>query len=562
MVGLLAMLLLEACAAAADKPVVMDVWPGKPPGETGPIDAEHLLEQKPGERVVQRLTNISQPTISILRPAREKDTGVSVLICPGGGYNILAWDLEGEEVAAWLNSIGVTGIVLKYRVPRRPGQAKDEPPIGPLQDAQRGLSLIRSKAKEWSLDPNRIGILGFSAGGHLAAAASTNFDRRAYAPLDDLDKVSCRPDFAVLVYPAYLAARDKDELKPDIRVRKDCPPMFLVHADDDRLKSDNSVLMYLALKRAGVPAELHVYARGGHGFGLRPSDDPCSTWPQRCAEWLRSQGFIKQSASAPSSQNPSPMVEHTRVHERIKEQRPAGQRMKLTLGNLFVPEKLKAGSSVPLFVHFHGGTWLPEVAASSTEKAVITVQLGSGSAAYARPFADPQAFDRFLREAEEKSGMRFGPIGLTAWSAGYGAVREILKTPANYERVQFVILLDGLHAGYEGGQPGPGESKLVEKDLEAFVRFARDAAAGKKQFVLTHSEVFPGTFASTTETADYLLRQVDLKRQPVLRWGPLGMQQLSEVRQGKLVIAGYAGNSAPDHVDHLHGLAEFLKGVE
>jgi acetyl esterase/lipase len=290
---LLVLLLAVPPAWAADPPQVLDVWPGPAPGETGKIGDEKFQEGKPGEKPVKRLTNVSRPTITIYRPAKEQDTGAAVLICPGGGYNILAWDLEGEEVAAWLNSIGVTGIVLKYRVPRRPGQPKDQPPIGPLQDAQRALSLVRSKAAGLGIDAGRLGILGFSAGGHLAASAAANFDRRAYAPVDAVDEVNCRPDFAVLVYPAYLIAKDKDEPAPDIRIRKECPPMFLVHAGDDRLKADNSVLTYLALKRAGVPAELHVYASGGHGFGLRPSEQPCSTWPQRCAEWLRIRGLLK-----------------------------------------------------------------------------------------------------------------------------------------------------------------------------------------------------------------------------------------------------------------------------
>jgi acetyl esterase/lipase len=296
LVALAALLALTWPALAAEKPLVLDVWPGKVPGENTPIAEEKLLEQKPGEKQVQRLTNVSKPTISLFRPAKDKDTGAAVLICPGGGYNILAWDLEGEEVATWLNSIGVTGIVLKYRVPRRPDDAKDKPPPGPLQDAQRALSLVRSKAKEWDLDPKRIGILGFSAGGHLAAAAATNFDKRTYEVADDIDQVSCRPDFAVLVYPAYLIVKDKDELSADIRVSKDSPPTFFAHAGDDGVKADNSVQMYRALKRAGVPAELHVYAKGGHGFGLRPSEQPCSTWPQRCADWLRTQGVLKPHA--------------------------------------------------------------------------------------------------------------------------------------------------------------------------------------------------------------------------------------------------------------------------
>jgi acetyl esterase/lipase len=291
--ALLVLLSLVSPAWTADKPQVVDVWPGKVPGETGQIGEEKFVEQKPGERQVKRLTNVSKPTLTIFRPAKDKDTGAAMVICPGGGYHILAWDLEGEEVAAWLNSIGVTGIVLKYRVPRRASDPKDSPPPGPLQDVQRALSLVRSKAKEWDLDPKRIGVLGFSAGGHLAAAASTNFDKRSYEPADDVDQISCRPDFTVLIYPAYLIAKDKDELAADIRVRKECPPTFFAHAGDDGVKADNSVLMYLALKRAGVRCELHVYASGGHGFGLRKSEHPCSTWPDRCGDWLRSQGMLK-----------------------------------------------------------------------------------------------------------------------------------------------------------------------------------------------------------------------------------------------------------------------------
>jgi hypothetical protein len=260
-------------------------------------------------------------------------------------------------------------------------------------------------------------------------------------------------------------------------------------------------------------------------------------------------------------QNPSPMVEHARSHPRLKEEQPEGRRAKLGIGTLFVPPGLK-GERVPLFVHFHGLPAVAEAAAKRANAAVVAVNLGAGSATYARPFADPGAFPALLREAEEKAGVRFGPVGLTAWSAGYGAVREVLKSEEGYERVSFVLLLDGLHAGYEDGRPGPLESKLVAENLAPFLRLAKDAVAGKKQFIVTHSEVFPGTFASTTETADYLLREVGVKRTAVLRWGPAGMQQLSEARQGKLRVAGYAGNSAPDHVDQLHGLPDFLAWVD
>jgi acetyl esterase/lipase len=278
-----------------EKPTLLKLWPGQAPGETGKARPEKVSEQKHGQKTITLVTDVAVPTITLFRPARDKDTGASVLICPGGGYHVLAWDLEGTEVAHWLNSLGVTGVVLKYRVPRRPGQPGDQPPPGPLQDAQRALRLVRSKADQWKLDPHRIGILGFSAGGHLAAAAAMRFREKTYEPVDEIDKVSCRPDFAVLVYPAYLVTKNRKNLTPDLHVSKKCPPTFLVHAGNDGVPAENSVLTYLALKQVGVTAELHVYATGGHGFGLRPSAEPCSTWPQRCAAWLRTQGFFKHS---------------------------------------------------------------------------------------------------------------------------------------------------------------------------------------------------------------------------------------------------------------------------
>ena len=273
---------------------------------------------------------------------------------------------------------------------------------------------------------------------------------------------------------------------------------------------------------------------------------------------------LSQIAFAQASQNPSPMVEHTRAHPRLKQETPPGRREKLELGALFLPEKLKLKSSVPLFIHFHGGTWLPEVAAAKTGKtAVISIQIGAGSSAYARPFADAKLFSRLIAEAETKAGVKFSPITLTAWSAGYGAVREILKVPEYYTRVERVLLIDGLHTGYADGrlqsQGGPQEARLETAGLEIFLQFARDAVAGRKQMIVTHSEIFPGTFSSTTETADWLLAQLGLKRQPVLKWGPMGTQQLSETRAGKFLLIGFAGNSAPDHLDQLHSLPDYLR---
>jgi acetyl esterase/lipase len=278
---------------------VIDVWPGTVPDDHGMIGEEHFREPWSEEaKKAQWLTNVTKPSITIFRPAKEKDTGAAVLICPGGGYWNLAWDLEGEEVAAWLNSLGVTGIVLKYRVPRRPGQPEKLPAPGPLQDAQRAMSLVRSKAGEWDIDPVRIGMIGFSAGAHLTLATATRFGQRTYAPIDDVDKVRCRPDFAISLYPGYLVGQDvgeaTDVLASYLSVPAGTPPVFLVHASDDDVATvANSAVMYLALKNAGVSAELHIYATGGHGLGVRRGDHPSSTWPERCADWLRDQGVLR-----------------------------------------------------------------------------------------------------------------------------------------------------------------------------------------------------------------------------------------------------------------------------
>lgn len=281
----LAALVLRS-AKAAEPAAVLDVWPGTAPGQHEELK-ERLLDANKGKSPFARLTDVSHPTLSVYRPAPEADTHAAILICPGGAYQILAIEHEGTEVAAWLNSIGVTGVILKYRVPAR----KDQPRyLAPLQDAQRAMSLVRSKAAQWNIDPKRIGILGFSAGGHLAAAVSTNFDRRQYQAFDEVDKVSCRPDFAVLVYPAYLV--EGAGLAPEIRVTPQTPPVFFAHAADDRISPENSIRMFLALKQAAVPAELHVFASGGHGFGLRPSEHTSAAWPRLCEAWMRARGLL------------------------------------------------------------------------------------------------------------------------------------------------------------------------------------------------------------------------------------------------------------------------------
>jgi len=293
--------LIVGTAGFAIEPLVVDLWPGNAPEETGDVGAEKVrlspkLEHRQVEVTEQTrlITNVSKPTITIHPPPTGNNSGTAILIFPGGGYWDLYWELEGEEVAAWLNSIGVTGVILKYRVPRRPDEPKDEPARRPLQDAQRAVSLVRSKAADWGIDSERIGVIGFSAGGHLAIATATHFDKRAYEPVDEVDKISCRPNFAVPVYSGYLKAKDKEELTPAIRIPAGTPPIFLVHGGDDLISPpENSVLMYLALKRASIPAELHIYSRTAHDFGVRSNDRPYSQWTASCVHWLRDQQLLK-----------------------------------------------------------------------------------------------------------------------------------------------------------------------------------------------------------------------------------------------------------------------------
>jgi hypothetical protein len=262
------------------------------------------------------------------------------------------------------------------------------------------------------------------------------------------------------------------------------------------------------------------------------------------------------------AQNKGDTTDKVRSHPRLKKEVPEGQRDKLSIGTLFLPKGLKRDGMVPLFIHFHGGDWLPEVAAREHgNTAVIGVQLGSGSAVYAKPFADAKTFGNLLAEAEKKAGVKFGPITLTAWSAGYGAVRAILKNPDNYARIQGVILLDGMHAGYVKDPAAKGPAKIVPEHVDIFVQFAKDAVAEKKRFIVTHTQIVPPDYASNTETADYLLHHLKLERKESKKIGPMQTQQLSEVRAGRFVLLGYEGDTAADHVDLLHALPYYLKLV-
>lgn len=277
---------------AAD-PILL--WPGVAPGDKGDAGVEkdttrpndNLIAGKP----VIRLGNVSKPSITVFKPSKARDTGAAVLVCPGGGYNILAMDLEGTEVCDWLNSIGVTGVLLKYRVPARKDRPRYEPA---LQDAQRALGITRHNAGALGIDPKRIGMLGFSAGGHLTAALSNNHEKRIYDPVDDADKESCRPDFAVIVYPGLLSIEAKgDALAPEMTITTNTPPTILVQAEDDRVRVENSIYYYLALKNAKVPAEMHLYPKGGHGYGLRRTADSVTTWPNRVEDWMRARRLME-----------------------------------------------------------------------------------------------------------------------------------------------------------------------------------------------------------------------------------------------------------------------------
>jgi acetyl esterase/lipase len=290
----IALVLLGAAAACFGADPALPLWPKGAPGEKGDIGDEKDTTGATGALVggqrVIRLGNVSVPTLTVYRPTKAKDTGAAVLVFPGGGYSILALDLEGTEICEWLNSIGVTGILVKYRVPARAGRPRW---AAPLEDAQRALGMVRKRAGELGIDAKRIGVLGFSAGGHLAAAASTNFEARAYEPIDEADTVSSRPDYCLLIYPAYLTVKEEgDRVATELKITNTTPPTFLVQAEDDGVRVETSLFYYAALKNAKVPAEMHLYPTGGHGYGLRPAGKLITTWPQRAEEWMRSQGIL------------------------------------------------------------------------------------------------------------------------------------------------------------------------------------------------------------------------------------------------------------------------------
>lgn len=307
--GIVALCLLAFCAcpnakAEAWQPaaghVQMPIWPDAAPGAK-PLRGPETMrpsDKDVGGRRWMAVTDVSRPTLTVYAP-KENTSGAAVVVFPGGGFEVLAIDLEGTEICDWLTSAGVTCVLLKYRVPSEPYDWHCDcrahnymTPKQALQDAQRAMGLVRQHAAEWHIDPHKVGVLGFSAGGYLVAAISTKFAHRLYAPIDEADKQSARPDFAVAIYPGHLAT-DGGTLNPNVAVTRETPPTFLLQAQDDHVDGVNQALVYhAALLRAGVPVEMHVYAQGGHAFGLRPTPYPVSGWPRLVEAWMGSIGML------------------------------------------------------------------------------------------------------------------------------------------------------------------------------------------------------------------------------------------------------------------------------
>lgn len=280
---------MQFAANASDHLKTIPLWPSKPPGDTAQLGDEKDMTKESdnnvgGKRLI-RLGNVSNPTLTLYPAPKENNTGVTVLVLPGGAYHILAMDLEGTEVCEWLNSKGVNAALLKYRVPRRAGVEKHAPA---LQDAERAMALLRSKGEEWGIGTKKLGVLGFSAGGHLAAVVSNSGSEKSYPKQDASDDKGMGPDFTVMIYPAYLSDKDKnDEISPEIKISSKSPQAFITITQDDPVRVEGAIAYASALQKNKVPMELHIYPVGGHGYGLRPSGDTVSTWPARLEDWLK-----------------------------------------------------------------------------------------------------------------------------------------------------------------------------------------------------------------------------------------------------------------------------------
>ncbi len=289
-------LMIAGSPAGAIEPQTIDLWPGLPPGDRKDMfpaekNVAKSTDKPVGDRPIIKLTNVTHPILTLYKPQPSIDTGTAIIVCPGGGHSILAYDHEGTETAEWLAGIGITGIVLKYRVPARDPARRW---LGAVQDAQRAVSLVRSKAGEWGIDPKKIGMLGFSAGGETTGLTAIFDQQRQYAVVDKVDEQSSRPDFAMLIYPGGLWDSKARALKDYVQPTKNTPPMFLVHAFNDPVDCRNSTQLAEKLKDVGVSCELHVFATGGHGYGMRQTGHPVNSWPKLAQAWLKHQGYLQK----------------------------------------------------------------------------------------------------------------------------------------------------------------------------------------------------------------------------------------------------------------------------
>jgi acetyl esterase/lipase len=260
----------------SQKPDLIYLWPGKVPGEIKEKQP-YAVDKTQNDNII-RYSEVTNPAIEVFLPDPAKNNGAAVIICPGGGYQILAYDLEGTEIAAWLNKLGFTAFVLQYRIP----QKKE----GALQDVQRAIRIVRNDSKKWNINPEKIGVMGFSAGGSLSARASTLFKKKTYSPIDKVDSLSCRPSFTMLIYPAYLDEGTNLTLTPELTLSKDVPPVFIFQTADDPY-ANSALVMTGALRNAKLPVELHILASGGHGYGLRAGKTAAETWPLLAEKWLK-----------------------------------------------------------------------------------------------------------------------------------------------------------------------------------------------------------------------------------------------------------------------------------
>lgn len=289
-IATLAAFAATSLALHAAEPITLKLWPKGAPEPAGFTSEPEKVIPPKDEKDVKRVTNVTEPTLTVYKP--EKANGTAVIVCPGGGYHILAIEHEGTQVCEYLNTLGVTAVLLKYRVPAR---SKETPSKEPLQDAQRAIGLVRHHATEWGIKPDRVGILGFSAGGHLTVMTTLHPNDRTYPADPALDVDDATPSFSIPVYPAYLVSKeDTFTLLPDVKVTDKSPPMCLVHAGDDKgvTSSSGSAMLYLEYKKLGLPAELHIYSKGGHGFGMRKTGLPVADWLVRVGEWMRSMGYL------------------------------------------------------------------------------------------------------------------------------------------------------------------------------------------------------------------------------------------------------------------------------